>query len=96
MALEKTLEINGLTVTNSYNRIDTVNGYKGSLSISVNTYASQGSFTSGTGYLKQKIYTFVPSVSDSAANFIKQGYIYLKTLDDFKDAADVLESGQTA
>jgi hypothetical protein len=33
---------------------------------------------------------------DDSKNFIKQGYEYLKTLTDFQDAADVLETGQTA
>lgn len=36
-------------------------------------------------YLK---YNFVPSVEDNSDNFIKQGYEYLKTLEEYKDAVD--------
>ena len=42
-----------------------------------------------------KQYQFIPDVTDSATNVIKQGYEYLKTLDEFKGATDVLETGQT-
>lgn len=97
MAISKNIILNnGLEVNNAYIRIDTINGYKGGLDISVNFYTSQGAFTSGKGYLEQKMYNFVPSVIDTSANFIKQGYEYLKTLDEYKDAVDVLDEGQTA
>ena len=97
MALQKTIILdNGLTATNAYIRIDTINGYKGGLQISVNSYAIQADFQNGKGYLEQKLYNFTPSVADDSKNFIKQGYEYLKTLTDFQDAADVLETGQTA
>jgi hypothetical protein len=46
---------NGLTVTNAYIRIDTINGYKGGLQISVNSYAIQADFQNGKGYLEQKV-----------------------------------------
>lgn len=35
-----------------------------------------------------KYYTFTPSVTDGSANFIQQGYEYLKTLPEFADAVD--------
>lgn len=97
MAISKNLTLsNGLTISNAYIRIDTVSGYKGSLQISVNSYSSQQDFQNGKGYLDQKIYNFIPSVVDGSANFIKQGYEYLKTLDDYKDTTNVLEDNQTA
>jgi hypothetical protein len=97
MALQKTITLtNGLTATNAYVRIDTISGYKGELNISVNSYASQDAFVGGKGYLEQKLYNFIPSVADGSTNFIKQGYEYLKTLDEYKDATDILEEGQTA
>lgn len=96
MALSKNIILNnGLTVENAYIRIDTVNGYKGGLDISVNSYISQKVFATGQGYLEQKIYSFIPNVDDTASNFIKQGYEYLKTLDEYKDAMDLLDEGQT-
>lgn len=89
MALSKNIVLNnGLTVENAYIKIDTVGGYKGGLDISVNSYISKDGFESGKGYLEQKIYNFVPSVEDTSLNFIKQGYEYIKTLDEYKDAVD--------
>lgn len=41
-------------------------------------------------------YTFKLNTSDTAVNIIKQGYEYLKTLDEYKDAVDLLDEGQTA
>ncbi|APM39386.1 hypothetical protein [Clostridium kluyveri] len=96
MALQKTINLsNGLVASNAYIRIDTINGYKGRLDISVNSYISQADFQGGKGYLEQKFYHFAPSIEDSAPNFIKQGYEHLKTLDEFKDAIDLLDEGQT-
>ena len=96
MALQKTITLqNGLQIQNAYIRIDAINGYKGGLDISVNSYVSQQDFIDGKGYLEQKIYHFLPDVSGTALNFIKQGYEYLKTLDEYKDAIDLLDEGQT-
>jgi hypothetical protein len=93
MALAQTLNLtNGLTVINAYIRIDTVCGSKDSLTISVNSYASQAAFQNGTGYIEQKFYNFTPSVSDNAANFIKQGYAHLKSLAEYSSAVDMLET----
>ncbi len=95
MALSKNIVLgNGLTVDNSYIRIDTISGYKSGLDISVNSYVSRQDFKDGKGYLEQKFYNFVPNVDDNAKNFIKQGYEYLKTLDEYKDAISILEEGQ--
>lgn len=41
-------------------------------------------------------YTFKLDTSDVAVNIIKQGYEYLKTLEEYKDAVDLLDEGQTA
>lgn len=95
MAISKDIILNnGLTVNKAYIRIDTVNGYKGGLDISVNSYISQDAFMKGQGYMEQKMYNFVPSVEDTALNFIKQGYEYLKTLEEYRDAVDLLDEGQ--
>lgn len=34
------------------------------------------------------MFNFVPSVNEDSSNFLKQGYEYLKTLDEFADAID--------
>ena len=38
--------------------------------------------------VSHRIYSFVPTVEDNADNFIKQGYEYLKTLDEYAGAKD--------
>jgi len=89
MALQKTITLdNGLEVSNSYIRIDALSGSKNSLTIQVNSYISIEYFSDGKSFLNSNVYTFTPSVSDDSANFIKQGYVYLKTLSDFSDAID--------
>lgn len=89
MALQKTLILkSGLGVADAYIRIDTVSGCKDSLSISVNSYISQDGFTSGNYPVQQDSFNFTPSVADDSANFIKQGYEHLKTLDNFIGAID--------
>jgi hypothetical protein len=96
MALQKTVTLNnGLQVQNAYIRIDTVSGYKSNITISVNSYVSQQDFKDGKGYLEQKFYNFIPNVEDDSKNIFKQGYYYLKTLDEYKDSIDILEEGQT-
>lgn len=89
MALQKNIELpNGITVDNAYIRIDTVSGYKDEITISVNSYVAQQAFVEGKGYLIQEYHKFVPSVEEGSENFIKQGYLYLKTLPEFADAID--------
>lgn len=90
MALKQTITLtSGLEIPDAYIRIDTVNGYKGSLDISVNSYVSQEKFEAGNDYIESKMFTFTPSVADDSENFIRQGYHYLKSLPEFEDATDV-------
>lgn len=89
MALQKNITLQKeLVITNAYIRIDTVNGYKGGLDISVNSYVSKEAFENGQRYLEQSFKSFVPSVADYAPNFIKQGYEHLKTLPEYANAID--------
>lgn len=49
MAIKKTIQLkNGLTANDAYIRVDTVNGCKTSITISVNSYLSEDAFR-GTG-----------------------------------------------
>jgi hypothetical protein len=91
MALQIKTSFNGIVVNGAYARIDSISGFKGGIDFSLNFYVSQSEFTDGNGYFKQKMHHFVPSVEDDAPNFIKQGYEYLKTLNEFENAIDVLE-----
>lgn len=96
MGLQKTMTLdNGLVVPDAYIRIDTVSGCKTDIQVGVNYYVSQQDFQDGKGFIQQKLYNFVPDVSDAAANFIKQGYDFLKSFPDLLGAVDVLENGQS-
>lgn len=76
------------TVAGCYIKVERVDGGKTSCTAYV-SFAAEG-------FSGAKNYAFVPSVADDAANFIKQAYEHLKTLDEFAGAVDVLEAGQTA
>lgn len=55
MALQKTITLaSGLQAPDAYIRIDTVSGYKGSIAISVNSYANQQAFADNKPYLEQR------------------------------------------
>lgn len=89
MAINKTITLNnGLTVNDAYIRIDTVNGYKGGIDYSINSYASQETFNNGQGYLEQEILHCIPSVEDGSSNFIKQCYEHAKTTVKYSGGTD--------
>ncbi|MEG0553260.1 MAG: hypothetical protein RR533_07005 [Carnobacterium sp.] len=90
MAIEDVVVLDsGLEVSRAYIRIDTVSGFKEKITISVNTYISKQKFKEGLGYLSQKTYTFVPTVEVGSENFIKQGYEYLKSLDEYAHSVNI-------
>ena len=94
MALLQNVKLNiGIEINGAYIRIDTINGNKERLEISVNTYVSKNSFLNGSGYLEQKTYAFKPLLELDSDNFIKQGYGYLKTLPEFANALNVPSDG---
>lgn len=76
---------------NAYIKITNQTGNKEKVLLDVGIYDKKDGVCVLTKY-----YDFVPIVSDSSANFIKQGYEYLKTLDEYKDAVDLLDEGQIA
>ena len=79
-----------LVVNNAYIKIINNVGDKNSQNINV------GIFNIKNGILLQvKNYIFAPNISENSSNFIKQGYEYLKTLDEYKNAIDLLDEGQT-
>lgn len=89
MALSKTITLNnGLVVENAYIRIAEIAGNKHFLNLIVHSYISQQAFQEGKTFLEQKLYSFIPSVEEGVTNFIKQGYEYLKTLEEYQDAID--------
>jgi hypothetical protein len=90
VALLKDLNLeSGLYAHNAYHRISEVSGSKTQIRIDVLAYASQDKYTNGgTPIDIAKSYSFVPDIADNAPNFIKQGYLYLKTLPEFANAED--------
>lgn len=68
---------------NAYCKIDSLNGNKDNIEIKVGIYKNELKQISVTN----KSYTFSPSL-ESADNFIKQGYEYLKTLEEYANALD--------
>lgn len=61
-------------------KITSISGNKTKLIVKVSHVGDVASFES--------LYSFEPSVADGAENFIKQAYLYLKTLPEFVGAED--------
>jgi hypothetical protein len=92
MALQNNLQSTyGVTFENAYIRVAELSGSKDILNIRVKWYVNQTARVNSAQPLQEQVYSFVPSVEDKADNFIKQGYNYLKTLEQFSTATDVLD-----
>lgn len=76
-----------LVFEQSYIQIDNILGTKDNLEIRVLIFDD---YKKGN-LLESRNYFFVPSVDSGSDNFIKQGYEYLKALEEYKDAIDILE-----
>lgn len=91
MALEMTTtkEVFGQTLIfeKAYFKIGSLRGSKDSLVIFVEGFDTKEKLLS----VFQREYTFTPSVDDMSPNFIKQGYLFLKKQEEYKNAIDVLE-----
>lgn len=85
--IQKTVYGQELILKDAYIQIVYLSGSKQKLRIDVNIYDSQ----SKANLVQVENYEFIPSVQDGSENFIKQGYEFLKTLSEYKDALDVLE-----
>jgi len=81
-----------ITFENAYIQIIYDNGDKHNRNIQIIIYDN----AQKQNVIEQKNYSFIPNVEDNAPNFIKQGYEYLKTLDEYKGTVDLLDEGQTA
>ena len=81
MALKKTFQVCGVTVNDGYLRVSNLQGTKNSMGFSVAFQAS-----ANDDALKHESFSFMPDMN--GANFIKQAYEYLKTLEGYKDALD--------
>jgi len=61
-------------------KITSISGSKNLLDFNVNHIGDRAAF--------ERSYSFEPSVADDSENFIKQAYLYLKTLPEFSGAED--------
>lgn len=83
---------NGLEVYNAYYRLNSLSGDKDNIEFVMHGYASKSLRNEGAGRIDEEYYSFTPDTSEDATNFIKQAYEYLKTLPEYADAIDVIES----
>lgn len=86
MALSKTIELvsnfgDTSVFNNPYIAIKKIEGYKDNILINVIFKKAKDNVV-----LKQEYYSFAPALEGD--NFIKQAYLYLKTLPEFADAID--------
>lgn len=78
------------SITNAYIKIINQHGNKEKIQLDIGIFDKKDG-----NLLIPEYYEFIPDISETSKNFIKQGYEYLKTLDKFKDATDLLDEGQT-
>lgn len=75
---------------NAYIRIDNLGGNKNKITLDIGIYTQKDGIK-----IMSDNQEFMPSVFDISTNFIKQGYEYLKTIDKYKNAVDLLDEGQS-
>jgi hypothetical protein len=61
-------------------KVTSISGGKEKLNINVSHTSDVAAY--------ERLYSFEPSVADGSPNFIKQAYLYLKTLPEFSGAED--------
>lgn len=96
MGLIKSITLNsGLEVNDAYFRIDSLHSDQVSCDITITAYISREAYLGGKAFLSAERHDFKPETDDDAPNIFRQAYAYLKSVDDYRDAEDVLEDGQT-
>ena len=100
MALEKEISKYGFTANKGYHVVDSVRYHKRlvtptvatgekNTSMSVVSYSDKDARDAGSEPKKQESYQFDLATESDAEDILTQAYAYLKTLDEFKDAAYV-------
>lgn len=88
MAISKNIETSsGIKLENAYGKIATISGGKSHLSMELKFYVDYEASLSKEP-VKTDYISFIPSTDDSAPNFIRQGYEYIKTLQEYNDVTD--------
>jgi hypothetical protein len=97
MALKKDITLdNGLVAKDAYIVISSIQWTRKSCILTVESYCNQEYFHDDKSKISSKVFGFIPKITDGSLNFLKQGYEYLKTLDEFNGAIDLLDEGKTA
>jgi hypothetical protein len=93
MAMKMTYKLdNGLIVPDAYIKIISAGTDKTYANVTIGVYVSEEQIEP----VDTHAYIFAVDMTDNAKNIWKQGYEYLKSLDKFADAIDVMEEGQQA
>ncbi|WP_144558542.1 hypothetical protein [Shouchella miscanthi] len=77
---------NGLLARRAFARIDTFQGNRNSMAIDVKVYANQSQAELGAPYID----SFIVDIPYEGGDVFEQGYEFLKTIDRFEDAKDVV------
>lgn len=86
MALLKTFSIkkegfSGELLASAYWKITNISGNKTQMTVTLTAFVSKAQ-------VDNFAFSFVPDVSDGAADFIRQAYIFAKTLPEFANSED--------
>ncbi|MED4893002.1 MULTISPECIES: hypothetical protein [Heyndrickxia] len=96
LQMDFTIPETGLTIHNAYIRIKYTTVSFDIQTVTLAIYVSKES-ESYNAPVYECVYSFQnPDLSDNGKNPYKQGYDFIKTKDEFKDAIDVLDPGQIA
>lgn len=94
IVLNNTISLkNGLSISNSYAKIGFFEGNNKDkvFNFALEYYVDYTARESGKLPVKTEMYSFEFSSEEDSNNFIKQAYLYLKTLDKFKNSRDIFE-----
>lgn len=82
--LKEQLKTETITFENAYHKIIDIKGNKNLIEFTVGVFTNQNQ-EKLVGY---KFYKFTPDVEENSANFLQQGYEFIKTLEEYETAED--------
>ncbi len=91
MGFIKNIVYNGLPITGVYHRVDVTQSADGKCTAFLNSYVSREMYKSGTNFLKQEKFEFPIFYGETVGADKNQAYLYIRGLEEFKDAIDVFE-----
>jgi hypothetical protein len=91
MAFSKDTTEKGLQIQNAYFKITNIAGTKEMVYLTLSVFTSKIMSNNLENSLNNYAYNFIPSQDDNSVRWDKQGYKYLKNLEEYKDATDLLD-----